>query len=319
MAVSQTNAPANINFVDDFNRALQYKQILAFGPSNVPLHAYTHFAGGVDAITASDINAVDLTDPRLTDARTPTLHASTHKHGGSDEVATASSVANGIPKAASSGLLDIGWLPTGTSATTLCVGNDARLSDSRTPTAHKSTHATGGTDILLPSDIGAADLVHTHIPSAITGLILSNAKDFSHAANNPALGGQTYYFANASDLAAVTSDDQRLFATPYAFTIIGASITITNPGTFAVGTQTETYRLWNYTTQASAGTIYSASGVNNHNAKTVTINVTGLNIPMVTTNQYSIEWIFGSGFSVAPTAVRQEINIFLKINYASYV
>jgi len=319
MAVSQTNAPANSNFVDDFNRALQYKQILAYGPSNVPLHAYTHFAGGVDAISASDINAVGLTDPRLTDARTPTLHASTHKHGGSDEVATASSAANGIPKASASGLLDIGWLPTGATPTTLCVGNDARLSNSRTPTAHKSTHATGGTDILLPSDIGAANLVHTHVPSDLTGLILSNCQDFSHAATNPALGGQTYYFANAGDLAAVTADDQRLFATPYAFTIIGAAITITNSGTFATGTQTATYRLWNYTTQASAGTIYSASGVNNHNAKTVTINVTGLNIPMVTTNQYSIEWVFGSGFSVAPTAVRQEINIFLKINYASYV
>lgn len=39
--------------------------------------------------------------------------------------------------------------------------NDSRLSDSRTPTAHKSTHATGGSDALTASDIGAAAKLET--------------------------------------------------------------------------------------------------------------------------------------------------------------
>jgi hypothetical protein len=43
----------------------------------------------------------------------------------------------------------------GTIANTACQGNDSRLSDSRTPTAHKTNHAISGTDVLTPSDIGA--------------------------------------------------------------------------------------------------------------------------------------------------------------------
>lgn len=43
----------------------------------------------------------------------------------------------------------------GTTAGTVATGDDSRLSDSRTPLAHKTSHATGGSDALTAADIGA--------------------------------------------------------------------------------------------------------------------------------------------------------------------
>ena len=46
--------------------------------------------------------------------------------------------------------------------------SDARLSNARTPTNHASTHATGGTDAISPSSIGAAASSHQHPLSDFT-------------------------------------------------------------------------------------------------------------------------------------------------------
>jgi len=104
----------------------------AGGATRLPIPSADRFltstASAPQWSTASDVRAlldlevgVDIpsyTDPRLSNARTPTAHASSHQHGGSDEVATATPAANAIPKANGSGLLD-SWI---SAATTLVKG-----------------------------------------------------------------------------------------------------------------------------------------------------------------------------------------------------
>src|SRR5215471_16966867 len=88
-------------------------------------HNTTHQNGGADELDVTGLSGL------LADAQNPVAHATQHKHGGGDEVAVATAAANAIPKADGTGKLAFGWMPTGSTSTTLCVGNDTRLSDDR--------------------------------------------------------------------------------------------------------------------------------------------------------------------------------------------
>jgi hypothetical protein len=57
-----------------------------------------------------------------------------------------------------SGTLPIGRIPTGTSGTTVALGNDSRFTDSRTPSAHAASHADGGSDEITISQAQVTNL-----------------------------------------------------------------------------------------------------------------------------------------------------------------
>jgi len=70
----------------------------------------------------------------------------------------ATALANGINRPGAGLAISSGEVTPdfGTNANEVCEGNDSRLTDARTPTAHETTHQTGGSDALTPAGIGAA-------------------------------------------------------------------------------------------------------------------------------------------------------------------
>lgn len=154
-------------------------------------HASSHHTGGSDALAPSDIGAADanhvhdaeditFTPDTPGDWDTPPSDVDEALNELADRVSTEESrtptnaevnAAIGTNASASRSALGLGNSATrnvGTTAGTVAAGDDARLSNARTPTAHAASHHTGGSDALTPSDIGAADANHVHDADEVT-------------------------------------------------------------------------------------------------------------------------------------------------------
>jgi hypothetical protein len=98
----------------------------------------------------------------------------------------------------------------GSTASTAAEGNDSRLSDARTPTAHASTHATGGSDPVTAADVDVAG-------TAIAAALLAKADDNAvvKLTGDQAIAGiKTFTTALITPL---------IFSTETSFTIFGNS------------------------------------------------------------------------------------------------
>ncbi|MFF4644977.1 hypothetical protein [Streptomyces sp. NPDC001389] len=92
----------------------------------------------------------------------------------------------------------------GTGAGTVAAGNDSRLSDARTPTTHKATHATGGSDALTAADIGAdtagAAAAAVGALSALTQTVVKTADEQRISTTTVADDGHLYASLEANSV-----------------------------------------------------------------------------------------------------------------------
>ena len=122
----------------------------------------------------------------------------------------------------------------GSTAGTITEGNDARLSDARTPLAHASTHASGGSDPVTPASIGALLDTNDQILSTQAGTPVLIVRGIS----GQAAAIQEWRDGNGDLLAHVTPSGSAFFremglATKLGGTVVSQFFQVDNLNRFA--------------------------------------------------------------------------------------
>jgi len=126
--------------------------------------ADNHPSGAVNGLQVALDGKVSTSDQRLSDARTPTAHKSTHGTGGTDEIAPADIGAR------PAGNVDWSEIDNKPSIPAAQVNSDWTASSGVAQILHKPTIPSA------PADIGAAEETHAHAAADVTSGIIAPAR-----------------------------------------------------------------------------------------------------------------------------------------------
>lgn len=103
----------------------------------------------------------------------------------------------------------------GTTTGTVCQGNDARLSDSRTPTAHASSHVTGGSDKIRDASASQDGLMTSAQASKLDGIAVGANNYTLPVATTTTIGGVKRNTGSAGQyVSGIASDGALQYGTP---------------------------------------------------------------------------------------------------------
>lgn len=144
-----------------------------FAPS---AHATSHSSGNTDPISHANLAGLTTGDPH------------TQYQQESEKAA-----ANGYASLDAGTKVPIAQIPTGATGTTVPFGNDARFTDARTPTAHATSHKSGGGDAIKLDELAApTDVVTLNASTTAHGLLPklpNNAAQFLNGVGSWAVPG----------------------------------------------------------------------------------------------------------------------------------
>ena len=158
-------------------------------------HASTHTAAGSDPLTLSQAQITNLgTDLAAKVAGTRQVIAGTGMGGGGALSADVT--------------LNVSY---GTSGTTACVGNDARLSNARTPSTHASTHSAGQSDAITITQAQVTSLVSDLAAKALGATTMTAGTGLTGGGDLTANRSFAVAYGTSSTTATVGNDSRLSF------------------------------------------------------------------------------------------------------------